>query len=298
MKHLILSILILLLSCKKEQTKKSLNSDLKIEESSDEYNITQNDKLAIQEKKLKVGKINDPDGYTNVREKPEINSKIIAEIFENEFFHYYEKSKNNWFYVITNAKIKGYVHKSRLEKVSPNKVLQISINKFDKQTGMDISKDTIVSILSLENDPIYLINNFNYLPIEKKSIEDKSIAFSNPNYHIVISKNKFERNSHNIEYEEEFINTIDGEKVFGIENRLPNYQIEKIEITDKKNSNTFLINDIKNLFEPNLDKIKVFERNNNSIIIWMMNGDGAGAYSVFFITKKDKLLKKIIYTPF
>jgi hypothetical protein len=63
-----------------------------------------------QEKK---GFINDPDGFTNVRELPDGKSKIITQIIEGEIF-YYTENNENWYPVKTYEGKNGFVHKSRI----------------------------------------------------------------------------------------------------------------------------------------------------------------------------------------
>jgi len=70
----------------------------------------------IQEKK--VATINDPDGYTNVREAMNTNSKIVAKIYEGERFDTYPSSESNWWLIKTKKGIKGYIHKSRIKIIS------------------------------------------------------------------------------------------------------------------------------------------------------------------------------------
>ncbi len=68
-------------------------------------------------KLLRVGVINDPDGFTYVREKPNINSKIITKFLTNEIFMYTPIGDSEWWPVtITNSPFKyiGYIHKSKI----------------------------------------------------------------------------------------------------------------------------------------------------------------------------------------
>ncbi len=65
--------------------------------------------------------INDPDGYTNVREGKSVNYDVIAKIYENEVFYAYPSNTSNWYPVITKNGTKGYVHNSRISFLSNNK---------------------------------------------------------------------------------------------------------------------------------------------------------------------------------
>ncbi|MTI41816.1 SH3 domain-containing protein [Fulvivirga lutimaris] len=68
-----------------------------------------------------VGKINDPDGYVNVRMRPIIKSNIVYKLLPNSDFRYWKDPNYNWWKVIiykngTPYPIHGFVHKSRLTK--------------------------------------------------------------------------------------------------------------------------------------------------------------------------------------
>ena len=61
--------------------------------------------------------IDDPDGFTNIREKPDIKSEVIGKVLEGELFICYPDSSSNWWPVISGKKLKGYVHKSRIKSL-------------------------------------------------------------------------------------------------------------------------------------------------------------------------------------
>jgi hypothetical protein len=68
------------------------------------------------EKLQRPGIINDPDGYTNIREKPDKNSAIVGKFVRNELFYYTPISGSDWWpvYKTDGGKQIGYVHKSRI----------------------------------------------------------------------------------------------------------------------------------------------------------------------------------------
>ncbi|CAL2092043.1 SH3 domain-containing protein [Tenacibaculum sp. 190524A05c] len=65
----------------------------------------------------KLGRINDPDGYTNVREKPSITSKVVFKILSKEYFYYEKTDNKNWYKLINMDGKSGYIHKSRVEHI-------------------------------------------------------------------------------------------------------------------------------------------------------------------------------------
>ncbi len=58
--------------------------------------------------------IDDPDGYTNVREGRSTATKIIFKIYDNQQFNVIYNSQSNWWYIIMDDGRQGYMHKSRI----------------------------------------------------------------------------------------------------------------------------------------------------------------------------------------
>jgi|TARA_R100000027_G_C2222090_1_gene86414 hypothetical protein len=56
--------------------------------------------LSFSVRAQEVGQINDPDGYTNIREGKDSNSKIIAKFVNEERFLYFPNTDDNWWKVI------------------------------------------------------------------------------------------------------------------------------------------------------------------------------------------------------
>jgi hypothetical protein len=69
-------------------------------------------------KKKYIAIIQDPDGYTNVRNGMSKNSEIIDRLFEGENYEVFPSSDNNWWLVYTQSNVKGYVHKSRIKIIN------------------------------------------------------------------------------------------------------------------------------------------------------------------------------------
>lgn len=241
---------------------------------------------------FKIGEINDSDGYTNLRLKPNSESKIISKILEQEYFFYKSIENSNWSNVKTLTNKNGYVHNSRINTYQKNDLISTSIVN---HTGdIESIKDTIINIKSFDNSATFLIDDFNYKSLEKKELNDSLVAFIDGKLEIKIVKGSFELNENEIEFEDGFISLINGEKAWGVENNTPKNLIKDISINGK----TFTKNQTQNLFSPNLDSIRVFKKNDISYIIWMLNGDGAGAYSVVYFVEGHNVLKRFIYLPF
>ncbi|WP_435578438.1 SH3 domain-containing protein [Gilvibacter sp.] len=73
------------------------------------------------EPEIKMAVINDPDGYTNLREQSSTKSKVIEKILDNQEFEVYVEDKltDDWWFVY-NPKTgnSGYIHKSRVNFIS------------------------------------------------------------------------------------------------------------------------------------------------------------------------------------
>ena len=57
--------------------------------------------------------INDPDGYTNVRQAPNGKSPIVARVDKSEFF-FTNPQRGDWWKVRLGSHQEGYMHKSRI----------------------------------------------------------------------------------------------------------------------------------------------------------------------------------------
>ena len=68
------------------------------------------------EKFQRPGIINDPDGYTNIREKPDKNARIVGRFIKNEIFYYTPTNQSNWWPVYKkNAGPQiGYIYRNRI----------------------------------------------------------------------------------------------------------------------------------------------------------------------------------------
>ncbi|RPD42090.1 SH3 domain-containing protein [Chitinophaga barathri] len=60
--------------------------------------------------------INDPDGFTNVRKTPGLQSEITGKIINEEFF-YCEPNANEWWKITMNG-MEGYIHRSRVRMLN------------------------------------------------------------------------------------------------------------------------------------------------------------------------------------
>jgi len=69
------------------------------------------------QKLLLAGAINDKDGYSNIRERPSKNAKIIDRFTDKEYFYYIPNSSSDWWQVSRKDNLKciiGYMHRSKI----------------------------------------------------------------------------------------------------------------------------------------------------------------------------------------
>jgi hypothetical protein len=66
--------------------------------------------------KSKLGKINDPDGYVNIRREMNAQSEILGKIQKKDVFSYWEVLDSNWCVVKTQDGIFGFVYKDRIKE--------------------------------------------------------------------------------------------------------------------------------------------------------------------------------------
>lgn len=91
--------------------------------------------------------INDPDGYTNVREGKSVNYAIITRIYENEVFYAYPSSESSWYPVITINGTKGFVHNSRIKFIDTNPSSQNTDQQMSQKEA-ELFKTIIGALLS------------------------------------------------------------------------------------------------------------------------------------------------------
>ena len=66
--------------------------------------------------KSKSGRINDPDGYVNIRKEMNAQSEILGKILKKEVFDYWEIPGSNWWAVKTRSGTVGFVYKDRIKE--------------------------------------------------------------------------------------------------------------------------------------------------------------------------------------
>lgn len=218
--------------------------------------------------------INDNDGFTNIRSddlKKVIDKIKINQVFAKSptsdekdshlFIEYpdWNQGKKD-FEVYINKTKSGYINRNRVQYLS-------ELPQF---------KETI--------------------------IEDKSIVFSNKKIIITLKIGIFDKNKHKIKYKSDRMNSelIDGSFSWGTEGVLYENltEIKSITINYKGKLTSFPKESIKNLFLPSTDPdlVGVAESTENTLFLYMSNGDGAGGYSVVWTIKNGQIVSQFFHT--
>ena len=213
----------------------------------------------------------DDDQFTNIRQSPSFNSKIIGKIIEGQVFAIsaYKQEENptsDWFAIsfpkTSNSSEKeylkfdgeentGYVHKSRLVKLENLKKLKIT--EINKNKVLHKEKDFQVSIET---------------QIFKKS-EHKIIRKKDGNY------------------------LIDGEKSY------PYYggnttEIKSITLKNKNSTYTFPKKSFKNYFMIDAAYSTVYKGTKEECYLAIDAGDGADGYSIVYCIKNNTIFSMTI----
>ena len=215
--------------------------------------------------------INDKDGYSNVREKPDQNSKIIGKIVEHQAFaidSYVQDEENkskDWiavkfpinidkksnFLKFEGEEKTGYIHKSRL----------VELEKLPK--------------------------------FEKNELNSDKVIHQNKDFEVIIETQAFKKSGHKITQTDNGLFLIDGEKAF------PYYggdttEIKNITVKSKNITYNFPKITFKNLMRTDAKNSVVYNGNNGEFYIVFNAGDGGDSYNIIFCVKDNRLISRTI----
>ena len=214
----------------------------------------------------------DRDGYTNIRQLPGINSKIIGTIVEGEVFaiaSYTQDEENksaDWIAInfpTGNSKsvenmIKfsgeeqlGYIHKSRLMKLEDLSVLK----RKEINSSKLIHQDEVLEVT---------IETQTFLPKDHKIVQQKE-----GNY-LIDGQNAF--------------------RYYGGETT----EIKSITLKSIDKNQIFSPTTFKNLFGVSALNTKVYKGKKNEYYIEFDAGDGADSYNIIYCWKNDKIFSMTV----
>lgn len=258
----------------------------------------------LAQENLKIGQINDPDGYTNIRKEANVKAQIVGKILKEEYF-FYEEYNLTWYKVTKQNGVEGFVHKSRVLRAKEEELISLKIS-FEDNSVEDINetiRDTIIPINSLQSDLSFFIIGFNYSKIKQAERKCNSISFKDDSTYINFSIKSVDMKNYSTKkdsYGSVSIITKRGEEVYGFNGKTyPKKEINEINISINGEKAYNLPKSVyKYLFEPILESVKVYKKGLNQVIIYMSGADGSEGYEVIFIVNENGLVKRYVYQNF
>jgi hypothetical protein len=203
--------------------------------------------------------INDKDGYVNMRDDASTKAGVVGRIHNGEFVCIdEEQSKANWIMVDANNNSSGYIYKSKALLIASLPALK---NKRLFKHGCTVYDDKI-------------------------SVTIKSSAFDSKRHKLILDKNK------------QFVNKIDGHTVWGQDGEIPKKEITSISVAFGTTKLSIPKIAFKDLYEPNVDLLRVYMGKKGIIYIKMDNSDAAGSYTVIWTIKDGVYIKRYIDNSF
>ncbi|MEO3406085.1 SH3 domain-containing protein [Mucilaginibacter sp. CAU 1740] len=210
--------------------------------------------------------INDKDGFVNIRKGPGINTSIIGKLYTDDIFGYDDLAKNSgeW--------IKIY----RVVSENPDGNIELGF----------ISKTRTTPISS-------------FASIHHKNISGQQATINNDSVKVTITTTAFKKAQHKLAYqktatEKPWLNKIDSKPFWGTDGEIPKKSISSVLVTVNNVPVVIPQTAFNDLYEPAFRSFDVYLGPKNTIYIQMNNSDGAGAYTVIWIIKNNKYLKRFI----
>lgn len=218
--------------------------------------------LVTQLNYAQFARVNDADGFVNVRIEPNTKSKIAGKIADSEIVYLTddELSDTNWKYAYYESKSKkevsGYIHSSRLKMLSD--FVEIDYLKTEKSVAFFMNTDEKIQIE-------IGIQSFN----AARSID----KFSKKDGFYYAYKNK---------------------TIWGTDGNLPNSSYKFIKVKISGIETEVPKESLENLFQPTIIEqlndfkfIQInYDKGNDVLYISSLNSDGAGSYVVLFVFEK------------
>lgn len=223
--------------------------------------------------------INDKDGFTYLRDKPDVKSTTNGMARNGDVF---------WASVDS-------------EPINSMAEVWYNIELRPAPEGYWRSLDTAkIGVKYMYTSRIMPFSKLNRLT-SWTALNDGGLELNNDSITVTILVKPFDRSNHKIEYYEDgWLNTIDGVRPWGVEGKLPKYELKSISIQKHDGRGVFKqynfpLSALSNVYEPNLADgyTGVFFGLHGEMFIIMNNGDGAGGYTVCWTIKKDMTLRSM-----
>lgn len=210
-------------------------------------------------------KIVDKDGFVNVREKGNINSKIIAKIKSGEVVFVFEDLETEWLNINyrdeNDRKFNGYIHRSRIKYIN--------------------TLENIPSAIENENGVNFILRDI--------VVEIKTAKFNH------------EKNKKYFSKDEQGIDNYKGKFMLGTEGYSNEAKTFYESITATIGNYTIHIpeKEIEDLFNANNNYVECyFDQIDNSLYIHLSNSDGAASYVTLFKIQNNKYNGRQVEIPF
>lgn len=219
-------------------------------------------------------RIQDKDGFVNVREEANENAKILGKIHSNEMVFLIENEPEieGWVYSFYKSKTKnelsGYIHSSRLN----------------------------------------LLSNFTTIPFVNNQKQTMFFENKKENIRVEITLEDFDaqKNIHKFHQKEGFYDTYNKKEIWGTDGTLPNKHYKYIKINAADKTIEIPQKELENLFQPaeifdaaDFRYLSIYyDKPNDVLYISSSNSDGAGSYAVLFVIEKGVFKEKKVVIPF
>ena len=204
------------------------------------------------------------NGFINIRAEKSSTSKIVGKVANCDIVGCDLNDKSSWvnIYKTFSEKrnepfVEGYVERSKIIPLSEYKHLKSRSNGHS---------------FTATNDSLTIVI--------------RSAAFA-PQKHKLLYEKPSESNA-------PILLKIDHKNIWGTDGGVPKRMITSISFVNRGVKVSIPLIAYHDLYEPNFDTAKVYLGCNKAIYVQMNNSDGAGGYSVIWIIKNNKYLKRYL----
>jgi len=228
--------------------------------------------------------INDNDGYTNIREEKNINSKIIGRLFNDDVYLYDTNDlspTDDWVHVFYLAKL------NEIEPYKKDFYIKEKQNRNENEVYFDgyIHKSRLLPLEELKK-----LNK-----ITPKAVNGE-LNFRNDTLNFLIKIGKFIETEHKISKGKSVDNyRIDGCKPNGVLGFIPSIEIKNMKLSINSKPIEIPKEAYKDLFQSSLEACDLYVDKRGVMYIFLpYNSDGGAGYFVVWIFKNNKYLKRYI----
>lgn len=230
--------------------------------------------------------IDDKDGYVNIRQSPNLNSKIIGRIYSEDIFFFNKiEGNDDWYMVDYGGQIPKLIKDMKPDqKDYYTKELNCK-NNYVEVEGY-VHKSHVIPLSSLLR-----LNPNNYKPNrENITVKNDTLLFE-------ISVGNFDSTKHKIEKSENgCAHKIDGFQPMGLLTKLPKMETKYIKLKIRSEDIVIPKTEFSFLYELDLNRLSLLVDKKGVLYIEAGGSDGYAGYSVWWIIKNGKYLTNETFT--